>query len=366
MAAAVVDGKLYVIGGQPSAFTPEVLATVEAYDPKTDSWARKPDIPTPRVFAAAAGADGILYVIGGNPSGGFLNPTPVVEAYDPKTNTWNTVANLPTPRANLAAVTVDGKVFAVGGVSLEGPLGVVVEAYDPETNTWTTRASMPTPRFNLAVAGIDGVLYAAGGHGELSNGLPAIAVVDAYDPNSNAWSSKAAMPTPRGGLGLVSVENTLYAVGGLGLAEDFSTVLLGVNEALVVFLPVVIDIKPGDSSNVINLRSGGVVAVAILSSEEFDATTVDPATVTFAGAAVAQRGFGKPMVSVAHADSDGRLDLLLHFRIRELELEPADTEAVLRGTTFSGQRIRGQDSVRLVPALGANSKPERRQTPRHR
>jgi hypothetical protein len=56
------------------------------------------------------------------------------------------------------------------------------------------------------------------------------------------------------------------------------------------FLSVEIDIKPGSSPNSIKLGSNGVVPVAILSSESFSATTVDPDTVTLAGAGVAVKG----------------------------------------------------------------------------
>ena len=89
--------------------------------------------------------------------------------------------------------------------------------------------------------------------------------------------------------------------------------------------------------------------MAILSTAEFGATTVDPATVKLAGAPVATQGRGTPMTSVADLNRDGRLDLLLHFRTQDLELTFTSTEAVLKGRTFSGQLIRGVDAVRLVP-----------------
>ena len=76
---------------------------------------------------------------------------------------------------------------------------------------------------------------------------------------------------------------------------------------------------------------------------------MDPATVKLAGAPVATQGRGIPMTSVADLNRDGRVDLLLHFRTQDLELDPAATEAVLKATTFSGQRIRGVDSIRIVP-----------------
>ena len=121
------------------------------------------------------------------------------------------------------------------------------------------------------------------------------------------------------------------------------------NEAFSPFLPIPIDIKPGDANNTINLKSNGTILVAMLSSASFGATTVDPATVMLAGAPVATQGRGIPMTSVADLNRDGRLDLLLHFRTQDLQLTPTATEAVLKGKTFSGQLIRGTDSVKIVP-----------------
>jgi hypothetical protein len=124
--------------------------------------------------------------------------------------------------------------------------------------------------------------------------------------------------------------------------------VLGVNEAFSPFLAVGIDIKPGDTQNTINLKSKGVVPVAILGSATFDPMTVDPATVTLAGAPVATRGRGEPMTSQGDFNHDGYLDLLLHFRVQDLQLTPTSTEAVLYGQTFSGQRLRGSDRVRII------------------
>ena len=57
-------------------------------------------------------------------------------------------------------------------------------------------------------------------------------------------------------------------------------------------LTVVIDIKPGSFPNSINLGSGGNVPVAICSTLDFDATTVDPLTVTLASAPAKLKGKG--------------------------------------------------------------------------
>lgn len=53
---------------------------------------------------------------------------------------------------------------------------------------------------------------------------------------------------------------------------------------------VEIDIKPGSDSNSVNLNSNGRIAVAILSTDEFDATQVDASTVVFAGALAVRSG----------------------------------------------------------------------------
>jgi hypothetical protein len=111
---------------------------------------------------------------------------------------------------------------------------------------------------------------------------------------------------------------------------------------LPLALAVDIDIKPGSDPNSINLKSKGVVPVAVLTTAEFDASSADPATVFFAGV--------MPMRwTWEDVDSDGDMDLLFHFKTQELNLTASSTEATLTGTTFGGQPIQGTDTVNIVP-----------------
>jgi len=111
----------------------------------------------------------------------------------------------------------------------------------------------------------------------------------------------------------------------------------------------VIDIKPGSFPTSIDLGSGGTVPVAIFSTADFDATTVDPTTVTLASAPVKLKGKGTPMASFEDVDGDGLLDLVVHVSTEALQLSAMDTEAVLEDTTFGGASIRGIDTIRVVP-----------------
>jgi hypothetical protein len=162
------------------------------------------------------------------------------------------------------------------------------------------------------------------------------------------------MSVGRKSLGVGVADDVLYAVGGFGLQHA----IFGSNQAFSPFLHVAIDIKPGDARNTINLKSAGTVPVGILGSATFDPLTVDPETVTLAGAPVATRGREVAMTSEADVNHDGYLDLLLHFRTQDLQLTSASTEAVLYGETFSGQRLRGADSVRIV-SYGPLRRPDR-------
>jgi len=90
-------------------------------------------------------------------------------------------------------------------------------------------------------------------------------------------------------------------------------------------LTVSIDIKPDESPNSINLGSKGVVPVAIISSATFDATTVNPITITLAEASVKLEGNGTPMASFQ--DVNGwALRLSSSRSTTALELSTGDTQ----------------------------------------
>ncbi len=116
-------------------------------------------------------------------------------------------------------------------------------------------------------------------------------------------------------------------------------------------IEVEIDIRPGADPNVINLGSHGVIPVAILSSAEFDATTVDPETVMLAGAGVAVRGRGsRLMAHEEDVNEDGLLDLWVQVETENLDPnEFQDGYASVTGLTYDGVAIIGWDEITIVP-----------------
>lgn len=107
-------------------------------------------------------------------------------------------------------------------------------------------------------------------------------------------------------------------------------------------LVAVIDIKPGSAINPINLHSKGLVPVAILTTQDLDALTVDVTSVIFAGATPVR-------LTVQDINGDGNMDLLLHFETADLsDLSSGSTEAVLTGVTADSTPIIGRDSVKII------------------
>lgn len=198
--AAAANGRIYAVGGRDSGGN--TLASVEEYDPSTDSWTNVAPLNTPRENFSATEVNNRVYAIGGR---GLAS----VEKYNPETDSWTTVASLSSPRERHGAAAVNGRVYAIGG----GADPASVEKYNPDTDSWTTVASLNTAREYPGAVGVDGLLYAVGGR-ETEN-FSAIASVEVYDPDTDSWADVSSLQTPRNFSAAVEVDSQIYAIGGL-------------------------------------------------------------------------------------------------------------------------------------------------------
>ena len=139
-----------------------------------------------------------------------------------------------------------------------------------------------------------------------------------------------------------TTENLVDSLVEVGLVpvEEADELVDSVLEQIIT--QVSIDIKPGSFPNSVMPSSNGVIPVVILTTDDFDATTVVPLSVEF-GPLGATESHGRGHIE--DVDSDGDLDLVLHFRTQATGIQCGDASASLVGSTFDGQVIKGLDSI---------------------
>lgn len=116
------------------------------------------------------------------------------------------------------------------------------------------------------------------------------------------------------------------------------------------WIPVLIDIKPGDTINSINNDGNGIIPVAIYGSATFNVMLIDPTSVYLDSQAVRAVGrSGKLQASFDDINDDGYLDMIVQIEDIDGTYQEGDTIATLTGLTYTGQFFRGSDAIRIVP-----------------
>jgi N-acetylneuraminic acid mutarotase len=130
----------------------------------------------------------------------------VAEAAAVTSNAWQQRARMPSDRRFVMTATVEAPgssfLYVIGGKSMNdnnfcsGSLSKV-QAYDGNTNTWTTKAPLPFPTHRGLVGVINGRIYVVGGCRELT-------LAWEYTVATNQWRQKTSapmsLPTPIGSL----------------------------------------------------------------------------------------------------------------------------------------------------------------------
>jgi hypothetical protein len=121
----------------------------------------------------------------------------------------------PATRVYAASAVLEGMIYHLGGTTDDEDLrgaAADVDAYDPATNTWHSRAPLPEPRARAGAGVLDGILYVVGGS-DASGTVHAS--VYAYDPATDSWAARAPLPRKLTHPGVGTLNGKLYVVGGI-------------------------------------------------------------------------------------------------------------------------------------------------------
>ena len=121
---------------------------MEEYDPATNQWRSRADLPTARSGITAGVLDGRIYVMGGESGSGTFSNN---EVYNPKEDQWQTLAPMPTARHGLGSAVVGGKLFVIsGGPTPGGSFSDKNEIFSPPMGiTPTSSQSKRTPAAHI-------------------------------------------------------------------------------------------------------------------------------------------------------------------------------------------------------------------------
>ena len=164
-----------------------------------------------------------------------------------------------------------------------------------------------------------------------------------------------ALPAAFAGMGAVETGKLFWIVGLFRDPDTAAPVTIPSNLGIYFgsAICVDIDIKPGSDPNCFNNNGHGVIPVAILSDcgdGGFDATQVDPDTVSLGGLSVKVVGKNdKLLAHIEDVNGDGCDDLIVQIADQDNAFEEGEVEAILTGKLYDGTIINGVDSICIVP-----------------
>jgi N-acetylneuraminic acid mutarotase len=210
--ANVVDGKIYLIGGDNDGPLENWNGTlIEVYDPATDSWSTKAPMPIAAAAYASAVLDNKIYIIGGfTGTKDSLN-----QIYDPETDTWSQGAIPPS----IIGYDVAGATTGVNAPKRIYVLGAnLTPVYDPEKDSWdTVGANLPTRRSGFGVAVVNDMIYAIGGYTYTITDLSFNVDYTVYATNEQYTPIGYGTVPPK--INIISPENKTYTVTNVSLTS---------------------------------------------------------------------------------------------------------------------------------------------------
>jgi len=183
-------------------------------------------MPTARIGMCANNVNDVIYVTGGYIRVGPTSAEPCnkTEVYNPITDTWTTKAEMPYAAFDHSSVVVGDKIYVLPSDNPIYDTNLPIQIYDTKTDSWSLGSFPPTVQSNAdAVTILDErgreliYIFGGGGYGTYSD------LVQIYDPQNDIWGVGSPMPTPRHGLAVAVVNNQIYALGGVTSGGAYGT-----------------------------------------------------------------------------------------------------------------------------------------------
>lgn len=227
-----------------------------------------------------------------------------------------------------------------GNWQIDGSNGPTFLGFDGRSYTAVVNFDEPVQELQLDVARADGAYWPDDFF--MLVGFRDAAIVDVvlvHLGDVNSWTTVSMSP---------EVDRLwLYGLGFPGFRFGVDNLRWLGDENVEVLHPE-IDIRPGSDVNPVNLRSRGALPVAVYGSDDFDVTQIDPSTLAFGPGEAGLAHRNGPHFEDVNAD--GRLDLMLHFRMVSAGIGSDDVEACLKGFTWDGVAVEGCDGI--TPSQG--------------
>jgi len=218
--AVAYEGQIYVIAGESDQ---GVTGIVERYDPSFDEWIILSSKPVPVTDINAVVLGGKIFVPGGRLESGKL--TDVLEVYDPIEDKWVQYASLPFAIHAYSLVAFEGELILFGGSNETSPLNVVL-SYDPEIDEWEEMTPLPTARAYSGAVVSGNKIHVIGGYdGKVALDVNEIYFPERDIPGTDPWSEGTPMPGGRYGMGVVSIADTIFVLGGESSDENLNQTL---------------------------------------------------------------------------------------------------------------------------------------------
>lgn len=192
-ATLLPSGHILVVGGMGPG---GAMASVELFDPRSNTARDMPSLVEPRVGHTATLLDNGAVLIAGGFNGAYLNS---VEIMDPVTHEWQKNDVLRQGRSGHTATPLpDGRILFIGGVGDGWTFLRTAESYEPRTmsSQWVGQLSVPRESHTATLLE-DGTVLVVGGHSGRRERMEVYAHAERFIPLEGRFQPAGRLATAR-------------------------------------------------------------------------------------------------------------------------------------------------------------------------